>query len=71
MVWTLLSAAAESTRPAARERHGFMSAGSKLYVHGGSSNGSEYGVVNVKVYEKTSVDVVRGHDYLLRWIFGL
>ncbi len=35
MNWTLLSAALDAPRPSARERHGFTSAGGKLYVHGG------------------------------------
>jgi hypothetical protein len=38
MAWTLLSAAANSSSaPYARALHGFMSAGGKLYVHGGSN----------------------------------
>jgi hypothetical protein len=35
MTWSLLSAAAGSSGPAARWGHGFTSAGGKLYVHGG------------------------------------
>ena len=35
MTWTLLSAAEDSVRPAARDGHGFTSAGGKLYVFGG------------------------------------
>ncbi len=35
MTWTLLSAVNSAARPSSRERHGFTSAGGKLYVHGG------------------------------------
>ena len=35
MSWTNLSDAASGTPPSARRLHGFKSAGSKLYVHGG------------------------------------
>jgi hypothetical protein len=42
MMWTLLSGAADSGRPAARIFHGFTSAGGKLYVHGGSGGGGEW-----------------------------
>jgi hypothetical protein len=34
-VWTLLSAAEDINRPAARGNHGFASAGGKFYVFGG------------------------------------
>jgi hypothetical protein len=39
MTWTLLSAAEDSTRPSARAKHGFASAGGRLYVHGGFAGG--------------------------------
>jgi hypothetical protein len=35
MIWTLLSAADDASRPSARRSHGFTSAGGLLYVHGG------------------------------------
>jgi hypothetical protein len=37
MNWTRLSFALDAPRPPARRFHGFTSAGSKLYVHGGES----------------------------------
>ena len=36
MIWTRLTAVNDNTRPSARDRHGFTSAGGKLYVHGGN-----------------------------------
>ncbi len=39
MAWTLLSAAPNDGRPAARHGHGFTSAGGKLYLHGGKGKG--------------------------------
>ncbi len=36
MTWALLSAA-KNDQPAARFKHGFTSAGGKLYMHGGST----------------------------------
>ncbi len=38
LTWTRLAAAAVP-RPSARYRHGFTSAGGKLYVHGGFNGG--------------------------------
>jgi hypothetical protein len=39
MTWTLLSATEDSIQPSARAKHGFASAGGKLYVHGGFADG--------------------------------
>ena len=44
MAWTNLSSNASGTRPCPRYGHGFMAAGGRLYVHGGSS---EFGDVFV------------------------
>ncbi len=55
--WSLLSAAAGSSGPAARWGHGFTSAGGKLYVHGG------YGYDNrTGSYGKESVGCVLGAE---------
>ncbi len=45
MIWTLLSAADDASRPSARYGHGFTSAGGLLYVHGGYdiTGSGEYG----------------------------
>jgi hypothetical protein len=41
--WTDLSAALSGTPPSRRGRHGFTSAGGKLYVHGGWDDSGEGG----------------------------
>jgi N-acetylneuraminic acid mutarotase len=47
LVWTDLSAAVESTQPSDRAFHGFVSAGTRLYVHGGMNREGAHGVFQV------------------------
>ena len=59
MAWTELSAASSGTPPSARAFHGFASTVGKLYIHGGSNNGSEYDGGEVKGYFAANSLVVR------------